>query len=237
MTPKFEKKEKRVSRELAMPGATPSAECTVFLADIIGSRTITVAKRRETQNQLRKIADKFNEYATRETLAPVEIREGDSIRAVFAAPRVIPLLMWELSALTTEAKLRTGVGFGPLTIVHRFPDDVDGPAYYNAREAQQAARRGSAVFFGFAERDDIALSAIITLLFDRYERLARGQRDAIDAARGARFHSEAADQLGIKRSTMSERLKTAAWDTIERAEEAAATLLATYDRSNAWKRP
>lgn len=209
--------------------------CVVVLGDIVGSRELRPARRAAVQQELREFIARANETWAASLLAPLEIREGDSLRSVWADPRRLPELFWGLDTLGAEARMRTGIGWGDIhTEGGSFPDDVDGPAFHRARVAlivTREAREPSTVFRGFGRTFNVVLTALATLLADRRGRLTLRQRQVIDLVRSGRKPGEAARDLGISAPTVSNHLRASSWAAYEQGEDAMRRVLARYRTS------
>ncbi len=239
-----------------MPATAP---CTIFFADLVRSRRLG-RQRAAVQNRIRVALGKLNaRYHRPDILSPFEVREGDAIRAVLAHPAVVLDAWWQLDAAGGAGALRYGIGYGELTTFRSFPDDADGPAYYHARDALEAAteatRRGlpGVVFRGFdsaleplrrkpssdqllgALSFDRSLSTIGTLLAELRTRFTPPQWEAMTLMREPTTQRAVAERLTVSEPAISKRLHAAAWATYRAAEDALLVQLAAFRTTKAWR--
>lgn len=112
----------------------------VMIADIIDSRSL--ADRRSAQKQLEAVLDTLN-HKRDDLLSPYTITLGDEFQAVFCRGERVFSDMLEIMASLHPIQVRFSLGLGPITtdINQQTALGMDGPAFYDARDALEAMKK------------------------------------------------------------------------------------------------
>ena len=209
--------------------------CIVVLADIVKSRQLQ-EQRNAIQIQLRQLIQSLNDRAAGTVISAFEIREGDGIRGVLSSGESIADLLWQIDTELSGVRMRAGVGRGGLSTFGKFPDDLDGPAYYAARDAIALAARQKllgGVFLGFAEYDDV-MTALAYSLADRRRDFTERQCRVVRLLLSGHSKSEVAKEMRITASSVHDITKAAHWAAYSREHISLVSLLSTFESVDAW---
>ncbi|WP_353816732.1 DNA-binding protein [Agromyces sp. SYSU T00266] len=195
----------------------------VVTADQIGSRTDvdrSAAMQRELQER----------YGDRLSL-PVDQTAGDEVQVLTDRATTATELVLHLAR---DGHWSIGLGIGDVR--EPLPDAVrkaTGGAFFAAREAVEAAKRGEARFALRTDGDDTGLlpagdvEAIVRLLLLLRDRRTAQGWEAVDLVRSGRSQKHAAELLGISDAAVSQRLRTAMWSADDDARPAIVRLIAS----------
>jgi hypothetical protein len=196
---------------------------TALIGDIVGSRKIAPARRREVQDHLSKLMLLLNRRYKDKIVAKFVITLGDEFQAIIADPQIIPDLIWEIG-VENDFAIRLGFGYGTLTTaVPEYAINLDGPALHHARVAIETAKKEktvSGVFNGFGQMLDIILNGIASELQFHRETRSEQQLKVIKLLREGHTQADIADFLKVTKQTVSQHVKAAGWDAYHKGEDA-----------------
>jgi len=187
-----------------------------LIGDIIGSRE--VVDRPALHRRLREVIDQANEKLA--PVAPVRITVGDEYQGVFeTVGAALHAALWLRLALLPAADLRHGIGWGAAAVLQEDPRVEDGPAWWAARAAIEAAEADAARarthtvrtrYERAAGADGPEPAAINAALLCRDQLVAAGDERALRLLRGllsGRTQTELAADEGISASAVSQRTR------------------------------
>jgi hypothetical protein len=211
--------------------------CTGVIADMVGSRLHTPARRQQLQRQLAELLTTWNRRYKASLLSRFTITTGDEFQGLLHQPQCLPELIRSLETAVPGAEFRIGAGFGELyTELTPTAIGMDGPVWHNARaaivQAKEEQRLGG-VFNGFGA-DDPALNALARFLEYHFRHMTKQQRAVADLLLQDWSGREVADRLGIPASNVSRQKKAIAWTMLREGDQALATLMQRYDTSAEW---
>jgi SatD family (SatD) len=212
----------------------PTPACIVVLGDIVRSRQLR--ERDATQIALRRLIQSLNERTAPVLIARFEIREGDGIRGVLSSGEPIADILWEVDTELPGARMRIGVGRGGLSTFGEFPDDLDGPAYYAARDAIGLAARKKivgGVFLGFGEYDDV-MTTLAYSLADRRSDFTERQCRVVRMLLSGESKTRIAEEIGIKASSVHDIAQAAHWAAYSREHISLANVASKFEAVDAW---
>jgi hypothetical protein len=138
--------------------------------------------------------------------------------------------------LMRSGEWHIGLGIGP--VERPLPDDsrrARGPAFVCARAAVNAAKMEPSHLCVIAAREDdheaYDVEAVWRLTAAVHHRRSEPGWEAVDLARSGRTQSEIAEQLGISRQAVGQRLQAAQWSAEEAARPTLMRLLGRADRA------
>jgi len=215
-------------------------ECCVILADIVGSKTAN-DNRSAFQSHLKSLAASLNIIAGSDVLSPFQTREGDALRGVLSSARHVVELLWSFDAQAISVPLSVGIGWGRLTFFTSFPDDVDGPAFHNARQAVTLASDDSKLgprFSGFdndSARCENVIQAIASLLSTQRNEWTAKQREVAVLLRRGESQVAIAKALHVTPQNINNHIKNMQWQPYQFAEAQLQKTLEAFDCSAAWQ--
>jgi hypothetical protein len=218
---------------------TESAESPPLVAligDLVGSRR--QADRAHQQAELLDAVEAINRsLAPGELASALRVTAGDEVQVLLWAPAAAVEVIRGLSDALHPDGIVFGLGLGPLSThpslrpPQRVPDVAlaDGSCLHRARAALERAKgRGAwAETEGLGEAPDAALGALFELMGQIRAGWTRKQA-AYSAAARSRLQKDVAEAFGVSPSVVSESLKAARHDSLERGEEAARRLLSVF---------
>ncbi|MCP2195258.1 Winged helix-turn-helix DNA-binding [Williamsia deligens] len=166
-------------------------------------------------------------------LRPFDRTAGDEVQAVTDDPEVVVDVVMELVALGGWS---VGVGVGaveePLPMVTRAGR---GPAFEAARTAVTRAKRapGNVSLAGGDPSRAADASAVLALLAIVVARRSPEGHEAVALVRSGVSQSDIAEQLGISKQAVSQRLSVAEWQAERDGRAAAVHLVAAVERAEA----
>lgn len=165
--------------------------------------------------------DQLNTDLESEVRSQFTITLGDEFQGLLKRPRAVADLIWIVDAFPVVS-VRLGFGFGPLTTsLKRVALQMDGPAFYNARDAIEHARQRKAlggVFRGFGEDEDVVLNGFARLLQHHRGRMTLRRKELFTFLRAGYTQSEVTQELGITASAVSKAAKVAGWEAYAEGE-------------------
>ncbi len=208
------------------------------IGDMVASRDLTSARRRETQKRFTKFIHLLNEQFAPALSAKFVITVGDEFQALIADGSILPDLIWKVATGFLDRALRLGFGYGRLdTPLGKYAINVDGPALHRARDAINEAKKRNelgGVFRGFNDDFDSLLNGVARLLeFHRQQRTEQQLR-VIGLLRQGLAQVEIAHKLKLSTQAISDHVGAAGWNSYrqgEKALSAAMSLFATQTSS------
>lgn len=111
--------------------------CLALIGDICDSRSLEAKDRAKLQKQLKSLLHSLNEEFAQSILSPFTLTLGDEFQALFADATTLWPALTTLQAELFPVRLRFGFGLGEIvTDINRESAlEMDGPAFYRARDA------------------------------------------------------------------------------------------------------
>ncbi|GAA2048980.1 hypothetical protein GCM10009722_02160 [Williamsia deligens] len=193
---------------------------------------MTVDQRRSRRERDR-VPDLVARFTQTPLLRPFDRTAGDEVQAVTDDPEVVVDVVMELVALGGWS---VGVGVGaveePLPMVTRAGR---GPAFEAARTAVTRAKRapGNVSLAGGDPSRAADASAVLALLAIVVARRSPEGHEAVALVRSGVSQSDIAEQLGISKQAVSQRLSVAEWQAERDGRAAAVHLVAAVERAEA----
>lgn len=196
-----------------------------IIGDLVRSRKM--ADRAAVQVRFRRAVEEVNVIVGEHLAVPLKVTAGDEVQAVTDHPETLVDVMVALSDALVPEGLAWGWGYGEITT--DLADDVsflDGPCLHRAREAVEAAKKGSSwlEISGIPEPSGQVLSALMNLIGSIRSGWTERQAEVVRASRG-RLQIETAERLGVDPSTVSRTLSAAHASRVFAGEDAARALL------------
>jgi SatD family (SatD) len=189
------------------------------IGDIVASREIK--NRAAVQRRYEKLMEQLNMDLRADLRSQFTITLGDEFQGLLAKAHSIADLIWTVDAFAA-VPVRLGFGYGPLsTSLKRVALQMDGPAFYNARDAIEHARQKrvlGGVFRGFGEDEDAVLNGFARLLQHQRERMTARRKELVTLLRAGYTQSEVTQKLRISPPAVSKAVKVAGWDAYAEGE-------------------
>jgi len=156
---------------------------------------------------------------------PFDRTAGDEIQGVLGSSRDV---VAAALALARDGRWSIGIGLGP--VEEPLPETTRagrGPAFANAREAVEAAKRRPQHVAVAGPDEPVAADAqaVLTLLVAVVQRRSEAAWEAVDLVSAGLTMTEAATKLGVTRQAIGQRLAAGLWQQEQDARPAAARLL------------
>jgi hypothetical protein len=200
-----------------------------IIADIRGSRRLP--DRQAVQDRLRTTLADLEQRFAADLAAGFAITTGDEFQVLLHDPAAgVPVVVACDEALT-GLPLRFGLGWGPLaTRLEARAVGMDGPCFHAARAAidHAAAEDRWLAVRGLDPTAEAALDGIFALLGAIRAGWTTKQAEAVARRRLVATQRALAAELDLDPSTVSKRLKSALFDEVVAAEQAAAILLSRF---------
>jgi len=200
----------------------PEARYVAIIADIVDSRRITGARRRELQKRLELLLSEVNRDFAQAIAANFLITVGDEFQGLLRGAAVIPALMRRLEIALPDITLRTGIGYGMLeTELRPSAIGMDGPVWHAARAAIDEAKRTDrlgGVFQGFGTTEDLIHNGFARVLHLLRSRMTDKQRRLMDALLGTQTQKEIAQSSGVSKQAVSKQARAAGVEAYREAE-------------------
>ncbi|CAM3697683.1 SatD family protein [Nocardioides zeicaulis] len=193
----------------------PSPSVTV-IGDLVGSRRSS--DRAAVHARFARAVDAINEaYAPP---VPLRIGVGDEFQGIFASlgDAVAATLRIRL-ALLPEVDVRQGIGWGQVTVLEEEPRVEDGPGWWAARTAVEAAKdyerraalRAVRTAYAAAEGETGPAPELVNAALMMRDQVVSGlsprSMSVLDGLLRGRQQQEIADELGISPSAVSQRVR------------------------------
>ena len=201
----------------------------VILGDVVGSRAIS--DHVGFQRTLRQTAERLNELFSPAVAEPFAFTAGDCIEGALGDPAQAPLCISVMRESLAPIHIRVGVGIG--TVEHlRGMGSPARDAYATARHALQlvARDRGLTRYLGTGEAGDLLLGAVCRLVDPLILSRTEKQWEAIAAYRHLGHQRDVAQELGVTRQSIGDRLSAGHRRAVEEADAAVAAYLSYLRR-------
>lgn len=214
--------------------ALRSSESCRYVAVIGDVRRSRHAENRwELQKTLERALEGVNDILRHELAARFVVTLGDEFQGLLKSPATIMRVLNALEAGLDGTPLRYGVGWGTLmTDLREDAIGMDGPCFHMAREAVVAGKGADrwVTVSGFGPDDEV-LNGLLWLIGAVRRRWTRVQRETVEQVRAAHTQRDAAAQLRVHESSVSQALKAALHKPVLAAEHAVSAVLETHDVS------
>jgi hypothetical protein len=199
-----------------------------MIADLRSSRAIPARERPGVDRALRRAITRVQRQFGRDFRLDPEVLRGDELQAVLqpGAPalRIVTYLRAQLViAAGRSLALRVGLGSGTIQrLSRRGPFASEGEAFHRAREALEAAKRGSGRLTGWITGDPFVdrLAAVTLALLDSYTaRWTSPQWEAIAGRLEGKGLHEIARAERVSFQSVSKRLRAATWSEVQQAAD------------------
>jgi hypothetical protein len=221
------------------PFRVPSHPCIAVIADVVQSRRYEDGERAALQTRLQKLLEGVNRRYRPTILSRFVITTGDEFQGLLSSASAIPDLLWDMEQLPPTA-FRIGIGHGRLStpLSPEAAVGMDGPVWYNARDAITLAKKGrrlGGVFIGF-DAYDMPLNGFARLLHHFRDRLIPSQRVTFSRLREVGRQAALVGSVAPTKQAVGERVKLLRWEAYREGEAGFRALLKPYDYAAAWKR-
>lgn len=211
-------------------GNRPEHSYLAVIGDLRGSRALS--DRSGVQLRLEQaLRDLNQELADSSLAAGFVVTLGDEFQGLLAtSPAGLDVLLFIESALR-GIPLRFGLGWGRVSTEFREKAlGMDGPCFHRAREALVRGKDEDrwVTVSGFGPDGDRILNGMLSLLGAVRDRWTDRQAETVAAVRRARTQNDAAEFLGVAKSTVSEALTAALYAPTTEAEKALAEALSVF---------
>lgn len=210
-----------------MSDMKPSPSVTV-IGDLVGSRRS--ADRAAVHARFARAVEAVNE--TFEPTVPLRIGVGDEFQGIFATlgDAVAATLRLRL-ALLPDVDVRQGIGWGQVTVLAEEPRVEDGPGWWAARAAieaaedyeRKAALRAVRTAYAVAEGETGPSPELVNAALMTRDQVVSGlsprSMSVLDGLLRGRQQQEIADELGISPSAVSQRVRADGMGVLLAADE------------------
>jgi SatD family (SatD) len=210
-----------------------SKRYVALIADVVASRALAPARRSRLQAELRDTLPEFNRRYRADLAARFGITQGDELQCLLVSAARVWEIAHAIRATFAEADWVIGCGRGTVTTPldgRQTAPEVDGPSFYEARAAVDAAKRERRLFafrgFGVAEASLNGYAGYYSALHWSW---TRRQRQAAAAWRFAWQSADAAHgaavRLGVVPSAVSHLRRRMAWPLVAAGDKMFRALL------------
>lgn len=182
---------------------------------------VLTVDQRSSRRDVDRVSELLTDLRDPRLLRPFDRTAGDEVQAVADNAGVVVDLVLEL---LRRERWSIGVGIGPVeTPLPKQTRAGRGPAFEFARRAVERAKNavGQIAVDGVDAEAAADADAALTLLATVVLRRSPQGHDAVALARSGATQAQIADELGITKQAVSQRLAAAGW----RAETAGITLV------------
>ncbi|NLE22034.1 MAG: hypothetical protein GX624_04550 [Actinobacteria bacterium] len=182
------------------------------------------------RDRLRGALERVNQLFRPALAEPFVLVGADRLDGALADPAQTPLCLSVLRELIAPLELRAGVGIGVVDY-RRDAAATDRDAYSVARRALQLVVRdkGLTRYLGTGDAGDVLLGALCRLVDPLVRARTDKQWEAIAAYRELGHQRAVAEQLGVTRQSVGDRLAAGNRRAVEEADAAIAAYL-SYQR-------
>lgn len=194
---------------------------------------------RESEDLVPSWLEQLNNQFSEDLALPFVRTAGDELQALVEVPETIVEIALRC---VVSAQWWVGIGIGGVETMGASSADSRGPAFYNAREAVEEAKRtryGFAVVGDDFEQAQCIRASLDLLAFVVQRRGAPSRSkgwEAVELAARGLNTEQIGTRLGISRQAAWQRLKAAGWDEEQDGRWLAARLLAKAMESDAQPR-
>jgi hypothetical protein len=204
-----------------------------MIGDIVDSRNLP--DRGEVQLHLRQTLPELNTRLGPDVIeAGFRIALGDEFEGLLKRPAGAMDALVHLEVELTGVGIRYGLGWGEVgTALDADAAMMDGPCFHRAREALAEAKQSEdwVVARGFGAEADAILNGIFSLLGAVRRGWTERQAETVALVRSAPLRKQAAAELGVVPSVVSEALAAALYGPVRKAESAAASALTLFGQT------
>ena len=190
---------------------------------------LTIDQRR-SRHDVDRVPDLLAYLRAVSTVRPFERTAGDEVQGVLSDPAaVVPVVL----DLVRHVHWSIGLGIGP--VEQPLPSTTRagrGPAFEHARTAVERAKSAltHVAVAGSNAAAATAVATVLDLLALVVQRRSPGGWAAVELLSTGHTQSSAAQELGVSKQAVSQRLRTTGWQQEQAGRVLAATLLAQADR-------
>lgn len=201
------------------PRLDPALNYCPVIGDLAASKKLGDVQREQAYRQLKTILDDVNEAYRDDVAASFLITRGDEFQGVLRSAGRLMTILRDVDEALPQVAVRFGVGIGRLTANLSMSVaywGIDGPAFYEARDAIEAAKREKLrfAFRGFGYITDTLNTLAGVEAFIRSKWTGR-QRRAIEMRRSGMKYDDIALDLGITKQAVSARLRAAGFNVYQ----------------------
>lgn len=222
------------AREAKIKRSPKDPRYVAIIADIVDSRRITGAQRRDLQQRIELLLTEINREFAAAIAAKFLITIGDEFQGLLRSGVIIPELMRRLETNLPDITLRTGIGYGTIeTDLRASAVGMDGPVWHAARAAIEEAKRDDrlgGVFQGFGAEEDLVHNGFARVLHLLRTRLTDKQRTLMNALLGGETQKQLSRSTGVSKQAVSKQARAAGVEAYREAELAWRSVLERGDR-------
>lgn len=200
----------------------------VLIGDMINSRQ--QKNRKAVQEKFLHILEDFNVDYRDDLKTNLTITLGDEFQGLFrAGQNLIDFIVHFVYAMK-PIDFRFGLGYGEITTNLNSSDTraLDGPAFYNAREALEIARKGKKTLIVKGLDEDEIFNLLSRIFFRQIFLLTEKQMTSVVLMLKQGSQKNLTDILSLSKSAVSQRLKSANWEELWAIRNWLAKQLASY---------
>ncbi len=196
-------------------------------------RSRDMDNRSVAQQGLLKILDEANERMRDRLAVPFSLSQGDEFQGLLAAPQDAVAGLTEFDRHTHLFDFRYGLGWGEIsTSWSDRTTEMDGSCFHAARNALEHGKvHDRWATFRAADPDedrDRVLNGQMSFIQMIRDSWTDKQRHAVAQRRGHQTQTDAANSMGITKSTLSKMLKAASYEMLRETEVVLELLLRDY---------
>jgi hypothetical protein len=213
-----------------MSGSRETGRYAAIIGDIRGSRELE--NRAAVQERLVSALERLNGDLGTTLAAGFVVTLGDEFQGLARGAEGIVDILNRLESELGDIPLRFAVGWGEVsTAIRGVAVGIDGPCFHAARAAMDRGKKDGrwVTFSGFGDLEDTVLNALYWLMGGVRAGWTDIQAETVEAARSARTQVQVAAERGRHTSTVSKALKSALYEPVIEAENAARALLERVD--------
>lgn len=203
-----------------------------IIGDVVKLRELG-ASRSSAQEELRVLLQWINENLQSQIASKFLITVGDEFQGLLKAVAPVQRIISKFDTEYRFAQIRFGIGLGIIsTEVTEYSIGMDGPAWYNAREAISFARKHKLLggyFRGFETTDDKVLNGLSRELNWHRSKWTDNQREVIFQLENGRSQQEIANAAGSSKQLVSRQVHAAGWQAYSESKEALYTFATAID--------
>lgn len=197
---------------------------SAITGDVVNSRNYDNTSQliEKLKQAVNKINDKYQEWLA----ANFIIYSGDELQGLLKEPAYSYQIIRELQRMIYPVKLVFGVGIGELStdvpedLNNAYTGELDGQAYYWAREMMnQAKKHKQSTFFLFKDPACDLINKLIAFIDSTEQFRTERQWETVRLYEKLKTQNLVADKLNIDQTTVSRNLNRSFYYTIKDAEE------------------